>query len=261
MEAFMKDHSDTIKLYVPLLGRFLIVVTFLEDAFTIITAWKNQLIFLHLYRKFDYGVANLILLTNVVLMLSCSSLVLARKHTEFAVGGLIFVVITQALCYGMISDFGYLLRNLSVLGGLLIMLCASWARKRPAMPGLPMIEQKDHKMYVQFAGRVLIVLTFLAFFSSLELNLLTVIISIIGFGVCVMVAVGYKAKISGIVLVSMLSVLNFLINDFWNLHQTHPRKAFAKYDFLQTLSIAGGLILLVDSGPGAYSIDEKAKGL
>ncbi|TGO44237.1 hypothetical protein BCON_0565g00010 [Botryotinia convoluta] len=261
MEAFMKDHSDTIKQYIPLMGRFLIIVTFLEDAFTIVTEWKNQLIFLNQYRKIYYGVANLILFTNVVLMVSCSSLVLAREHTKFAAGGLIFVVITQALCYGMISDFGYFLRNLSVLGGLLIMLCTSWARKRPAMPGLPGIEQKDHKMYVQLAGRVLIVLTFLAFFFSLELNLLSVIISIVGFGVCVMVAVGYRAKMSGIVLVSMLSVLNFLINDFWNLHQSHPRKAFARYDFLQTLSIAGGLILLVDNGPGAYSIDEKAKEL
>ncbi|KAF5868410.1 putative surf4 family protein [Botrytis fragariae] len=261
MEAFMKDHSDTIKKYIPLMGRFLIIVTFLEDAFTIVTEWKNQLIFLNQYRKIYYGVANLILFTNVVLMISCSSLVLARKHIELAVGGLIFVVVTQALCYGMISDFGYFLRNLSVLGGLLIMLCASWARKRPVMAGLPGIEQKDNKMYVQLAGRVLIVLTFLAFFSSLELNLLSVIVFVVGFGVCVMVAVGYKAKISGIVLVSMLSVLNFLINDFWNLHQTHPRKAFAKYDFLQTLSIAGGLILLVNNGPGAYSIDEKAKEL
>lgn len=216
------------------MGRFLIVVTFLEDAFTIVTEWKNQLIFLNQYRKSQYckvnlnrgcvanllqvyyGLANLILLTNVLLMLSCSSLVLARKHTGFAAGGLIFVVITQALCYGMISDFGYFLRNLSVLGGLLIMFCESWARRRSATPGLPEIEEKDHKMYVQLAGRVLIVLTFLAFFSSLELNLLSVIISIIGFGICVMVAIGYKAKMSAVVLVSMLSVLNFLINDFWN---------------------------------------------
>lgn len=150
------------------------------------------------------------------MMVSCSSLVLARKHTDYAAGGLIFVVITQALCYGMISDFSYFLRNLSVLGGLLIVLCESWARKKPAMPGLPGIEEKDHKMYVQLAGRVLMVLIFLAFFSSLELNLLSVIISILGFGVCVMVAVGYKATMSGIALVSMLSVLNFLINDFWN---------------------------------------------
>ncbi|KAF7880287.1 uncharacterized protein EAF02_007133 [Botrytis sinoallii] len=247
MEAFMKDHNGTIKQYIPLVGRFLIVVTFLEDAFTIVTEWKNQLIFLNQYRKIYYGLANLILLTNVLLMLSCSSLVLARK--------------THWICSWRPHFRGY---NASIMlwhdFGLWLLLAHGRAGDQRT-PGLPEIEEKDHKMYVQLAGRVLIVLTFLAFFCSLELNILSVFISIIGFGVCVMVVVGYKAKMSAVILVSMLSVLNFLINDFWNLHQTHPRKSFAKYDFLQTLSIAGGLILLVKNGPGAYSIDEKAKKL
>lgn len=34
----------------PAIGRFLIVVTFLEDALRIITQWSDQLLYLHDYR-------------------------------------------------------------------------------------------------------------------------------------------------------------------------------------------------------------------
>ena len=36
--------------YLPAVGRFLIVVTFLEDALRILTQWSDQLTYLHDYR-------------------------------------------------------------------------------------------------------------------------------------------------------------------------------------------------------------------
>lgn len=36
--------------YLPVIGRFLIIVTFLEDALRIVTQWSEQLYYLHDYR-------------------------------------------------------------------------------------------------------------------------------------------------------------------------------------------------------------------
>ena len=36
--------------YLPAIGRFLIVVTFLEDALRIVTQWNDQLVYLHDWR-------------------------------------------------------------------------------------------------------------------------------------------------------------------------------------------------------------------
>lgn len=42
--------ADKLSSYMPAIGRFLIVVTFLEDALRILTQWSDQLLYLHDYR-------------------------------------------------------------------------------------------------------------------------------------------------------------------------------------------------------------------
>lgn len=214
-------------------------------------------------------------------MVACSTLVIARKYSEYAVGGLCGVVVTQALGYGLIFDVNFFLRNLSVMGGLLMVLSDSWVRKTKVFAGLPEIEEKDRKMYFQFAGRVLLIFLFVGFVFSGTWSIGRVVVSVIGLIACVMVVVGFKAKWSATLLVVILSVFNVLVNNFWTvsrwasrnvarerlrlltcflkLHEHHPHKDFAKYDFFQILSIVGGLLLLVNSGPGQLSLDEKKK--
>ncbi|OBT76579.1 hypothetical protein VF21_05394 [Pseudogymnoascus sp. 05NY08] len=245
--------------YLPAIGRFLIVVTFLEDALRIITQWSDQLSYLRDYRHIPTGLNHIFLIANVIAMASCSVLVIARKHSDYAVGGLIAVVVTQALGYGLIFDLNFFLRNLSVMGGLLMVLSDSWVRKTKAFAGLPEIDEKDRKMYFQLAGRVLLIFLFVGFVFSGTWSFWRVLVAALGFVACVMVVVGFKAKFSATMLVVILSIFNLLVNNFWTLHEAHPHKDFAKYDFFQILSIVGGLLLLVNSGPGKYSIDEKKK--
>jgi len=50
IEDWLDSLSEPIKPYLPAIGRFLIVVTFLEDALRILTQWTDQLVYLHDYR-------------------------------------------------------------------------------------------------------------------------------------------------------------------------------------------------------------------
>lgn len=171
-------------------------------------------------------------------MVACSTLVIARKYSEYAVGGLIGVVVTQALGYGLIFDVNFFLRNLSVMGGLLMVLSDSWVRKTQVFAGLPQIEEKDRKMYFQFAGRVLLIFLFVGFVFSGSWSIGRVIVSIIGLVACIMVVVGFKAKWSATLLVVILSVFNVLVNNFWTVRsQRAPNTARAKDQYLLTREI------------------------
>jgi len=214
--------------------------------------------YLHDFRHIPTGLTHLFLLFNVVTMSSCAVLVIIRKYSEYAVLGLLSVVVTQALGYGLIFDLNFFLRNLSVVGGLLMVLSDSWVRKR-VFAGLPQMEEKDRKMYLQLGGRVLLIFLFIGFVFTGQWSIWRALVSLIGFVACVMVVVGFKAKLSAIILVMLLSFFNVLVNNFWTLHPHHPHKDFAKYDFFQILSIVGGLLLLVNMGPGQLSVDEKKK--
>jgi uncharacterized membrane protein YphA (DoxX/SURF4 family) len=161
------------------------------------------------------GLTHLFLIANVIAMAACSTLVIIRKHSERAVGGLIAVVITQALGYGLIFDLNFFLRNLSVMGGLLMVLSDSWVRKTKAFAGLPQLEEKDRKMYFQLAGRVLLIFLFVGFVFSGQWSIWRVVVCLIGLMACVMVVVGFKAKFSATLLVVILSVFNVLVNNFW----------------------------------------------
>ena len=155
-------------------------------------------------------------------MLSCSTLVITRKYSDYAVAGLVGVVVIQALGYGLIFDLNFFLRNLSVCGGLLMVLSDSWVRKTKAFAGLPTLDEKDRKMYFQLAGRVLLIFLFIGFVFSGQWSAWRIGVSLIGLIACVMVVVGFKAKFSATLLVLILSVFNVLVNNFWTVGPLNP---------------------------------------
>ncbi|KAI0790409.1 SURF4-domain-containing protein [Abortiporus biennis] len=259
VEDNVEIYTQPLKPHLPAIGRFLIVVTFLEDSLRIITQWSDQLWYLQKHRHFPWGISHLFLLMNVITMIVGSGAVITKKHSEYAVGGLLGVVIIQAFGYGLIFDLNFFLRNLSVIGGLLMVFSDSMYTRKKLFAGLPSLSENDRKKYFLLAGRVLLIFLFIGFMIRGEWSIARLFVSIIGLAACVMVAVGFKAKWSAAFLVLMLSIFNVFINNFWSVHSQHPQRDFLKYDFFQTLSIVGGLILLVNMGPGGLSVDEKKK--
>ncbi|KAI7883879.1 SURF4-domain-containing protein [Lichtheimia hyalospora FSU 10163] len=266
VESFSSKAEDIIdrvgqplKPYIPAIGRFLIVVTFLEDALRITTQWSDQNTYMQDYRHFPRGISQIFLGLNVIVMLAGSGLVIARRYQEYAVYGLLGVVVAQALGYGLIFDLSFFLRNLSVIGGLVMVLSDALGKKKRMFAALPQLSESNRRTYLQLAGRILLIFLFIGSAFHGEWSLIRIIVSLLGLAACVMVAVGFKAKYSAMFLVLFLSVFNILINNFWSVSHSHFKRDFLKYDFFQTLSIVGGFLLLVTMGPGGYSIDEKKK--
>lgn len=252
-------YSQPLRPHLPSIGRFLIVVTFLEDALRITTQWSDQLWYLQKHRGFPWGISHLFLLLNIIVMLVASGAIIGRRHTEFAVGGLLGVVIIQGFGYGLIFDLNFFLRNLSVIGGLIMVFSDSIVNTNRGFAGLPTLTENDKRKYFQLAGRILLIFLFIGFILQGQWSFIRALVSLVGLGLCGMIVAGFKAKWSAALLVILLSVFNVFINNWWSVHSHHPQRDFLKYDFFQTLSIVGGLLLLANMGPGGLSVDEKKK--
>jgi len=259
----LEDQIDTLsqplRPYLPSVGRFLIVVTFLEDALRIVTQWSDQIWYLQRHRGFPWGLSHTFLILNVITMLAGSGAIITKRYTEYAVGGLLSVVIIQGFGYGLIFDLTFFLRNLSVIGGLIMVFSDAITSRSRGFAGLPSLTENDKRKYFQLVGRVLLIFLFIGFILQGQWSIGRLIVSVLGLIACVMIAVGFKAKWSAAFLVILLSVFNVVINSFWSVASHHPQRDFLKYDFFQTLSIVGGLLTLVNLGPGGLSVDEQKK--
>lgn len=129
-----------------------------------------------------------------------------------------------------------------------------------SMPGLPMLETKDYnKKYFLLAGRIMLVVLFLTFTMTISWSFMNSLIILIGFLSCVSIAIGYKAKFAAIILTFLLAIHNCWTNHYWTYSYKDTRRDYLRYEFFQTLSIVGGLLLIVNTGAGELSIDEKKK--
>lgn len=242
LEDVIDKATHPIKPYIPILARFLLIVTFLEDALRITMQWPEQRWYLEQHMGFPRGISHLFLGGNVIVMALASSAVLAKRYVEHAIFALLGVIVVQSIGYGLLFDKNFFLRNLSVIGGLLMLLSDAWrnSKKRDFFAGLPSLSETERSTYSQLAGRVLLVFLFFGLMFGGELSFFRVLMSLFGLAACIMVVVGFKAKSSALLLVLILSFVNFILNNWWTLHEHHPERDFLKYDFFQTLSIMGG---------------------
>ncbi|ORY04813.1 SURF4-domain-containing protein [Basidiobolus meristosporus CBS 931.73] len=261
LEDIIGKVAAPFKPHIPAIARFLLVATFIEDSIRIIFQWSDQLRFLQYHRGFNWALAYFFLVFNVMVMLTGSFMAITKKHTKFAAAGLFCTVISQTLAYNFLFDFKFFLHNLSLIGGLLMLLAEAYHKRQTGFAGLLSVPEFDKSTYFQLAGRILLIFLFLSLVFAGEMTPLRILFSVVGLIACAMVVVGFKAKWSAMFLVLFLSIFNVVINNWWTIHQNHPNRDFVKYDFFQILSVMGGFMLLVSMGPGGLSVDEQKKQL
>ncbi|EGD74154.1 hypothetical protein PTSG_12404 [Salpingoeca rosetta] len=244
------------------LARICILSTYFEDGVRMILQRREQA--LHFKREWGLGYtpAYMFVFLNMLLQLLPAALILFRKHVKASCACLAGVVVLQTIAYNMVFDLRFFMRNAAVVGGLLFILADEMQQASNifSMP-LFMAATSDNKStnWLQLAGRMLIVamfMTLVMFDSGLR-----IFIEVIGLVLVLAVAVGFQTKVSAAVLVCMLMIENVLLNAFWMQRPSSTAFDFKLYDFFQTMSVIGGLLMIVALGPGGVSLDQSKKSL
>nr|BAH13091.1 unnamed protein product [Homo sapiens] len=123
---------------------------------------------------------------------------------------------------------------------------------------VPTMRESSPKQYMQLGGRVLLVLMFMTLLHF-DASFFSIVQNIVGTALMILVAIGFKTKLAALTLVVWLFAINVYFNAFWTIPVYKPMHDFLKYDFFQTMSVIGGLLLVVALGPGGVSMDEKKK--
>lgn len=242
----------------PHLARFCLISTFFEDGMRMWVQWSEQREYMDISWSCGYWLATAFVLINLVGQLGAVGMVLTRYKVDIGCGALFFIVVLQTIAYSILWDLQFLFRNLALMGALLLVVAESRVDSKSLFAGVPSLGVNKPKMYMQLAGRVLLVFMFVTLLRF-EMNAMQLIQNLIGSLLMVLVTVGYKTKLSALVLVAWLNILNFWFNAWWTIPAYRPMRDFLKYDFFQTLSVIGGLLMVVSIGPGGVSMDEHKK--
>merc|ERR1719249_246648 len=184
--------------------------------------------------------ATLFVVLNLIGQLGGVAMVLLRIKVDIACGLLFGIVFLQTIAYSILWDMQFLFRNLALVGALLLVLAESRSESKTLFAGVPSLGENKPKEYLQLTGRILLVFMFVTLIRF-DTSIMYIVQNLIGSVLMVLVTVGYKTKLSALVLVTWLNILNFYFNAWWTIPAYKPMRDFLKYDFFQTLSVIGGL--------------------
>ncbi|XP_028852150.1 surfeit 4, like isoform X1 [Denticeps clupeoides] len=246
------------KQYLPHVARLCLISTFLEDGIRMWFQWSDQTEYIESTWGCGFFLASCFVLINLLGQIGGCVLVLSRNLVEYACFGLYGIIALQTVAYSILWDLKFLMRNLALGGGLLLLLAESRVEIRTIFAGVPTVRQSSPKQYMQLGGRVLLVLMFMTLLHF-DSDFFSILQNLVGTALIVLVAVGFKTKLAALTLVIWLFAINVYANAFWQIPANRPMHDFLKYDFFQTTSVIGGLLLVVARGPGGVSMDEKKK--
>lgn len=249
-------HSKHI---LPHLARFCLVATFFEDGVRMWFQWAEQRDYIDHSWNCGAFLGTMFVILNLLGQLSGCFMVLGRIKVEIAVGILFGTIVLQTIAYQVFTDVKFFLRSLALSGGLILLLAECRQEARTVFAGVPTLDSHNKpKTYMQLTGRVLLLLMYLTLLKF-DMSFFHIIFNLLGTILIMLVTVGYKTKLSALVMVLFLLIINVYENAFWMVPQWKAMRDFLKYDFFQTMSVIGGLLLVVAFGPGGASMDEAKK--
>jgi len=278
LEVETRWSPKTMQRVLGTLGPILLVITFLEDGLRVMMRWTEQMNYLTGTRHgmgFSSWFAVIALITSIVLQIGGALLVLQGdkipqlkgQNVKIGGGALLAFLLLQPIMYGQHTDMDFMCRTLTLAGGLALLWqhdVQKQGAKADLFAGLDAGVTSQHSQeLVQLVGRTLITLIF--FYQMFEqaakshAGIMHWIGAIITCAICAFVLLGFKAKAAGVLLLVLLSVGNMVMHPFWSV-KPHMYD-FTKFYFFQTLSVMGGLMLLILHGPGGLSVKLGSKKL
>lgn len=257
-----EDVADRVlrhgKHVLPHVARLFLVSTFVEDGIRMWFQWGPQRDYMDSSWKCGWYLGTLFVLVNMLGQLGACALVLIRRQVAIACAILCGIVAMQTVAYHIFWDIRFLMRNLALAGGIILLLAETRAEGRSLFAGLPSSGDNRPRTFMQLGGRILLVLMFLTI-VRFDLSAVNILVDVVGSVLVIFIAIGYKTKLASLIIVTFLTAMNLYFNAWWSVTDDNSLRDFLKYDFFQTLSVVGGLLLVVALGPGSYSMDEHKK--
>nr|ADD38331.1 Surfeit locus protein 4 [Lepeophtheirus salmonis] len=254
LEDIASDVVIRSRVFLPTIARICLVSTFFEDGVRLVTQFTEQCSYISNIWNQYYFLATIFIIINIAIQLSGSFLVVFRYKVELGVYLLMASILIQTIGYHIWSRI-FILRNLALCGSLALLLAESKTEQNNALPSTG---EKKSNQFILLGGRILVILMFFTVIH-LDSGVFYIIQALLNLFLIGAVAVGYKTKLSCLILIVWLSIINFVYNGFWSSYSDSVMWDFLKYDFFQTWTIVGGLILIVSYGPGGVSIDNYKK--
>mmetsp|Transcript_30674 Transcript_30674/g.80307 ORF Transcript_30674/g.80307 Transcript_30674/m.80307 type:complete len:270 (+) Transcript_30674:36-845(+) len=254
-----KGHS-----YIRPVGRALLLSTFAEDGIRMFFQWGEQTTYImHTWGTISL-LAKLFVLFNLVCQLVPVGVLLSPLNKTFkkaAIGSLAAVMVVQTIAYTVLWNASFFLRNFAVSGALILLLaeCLDDNVSRSMFAGVPDMGGIQRGDWLQASGRILVTFMVFTLVHFKRVTFVSLLFDLVAMVLAIMVALGFKTKTAALALVCLLQLENFTINDFYTEYTNSAQYDFKKYDFFQTETTIGGLLMVVALGPGGVSFDQGKK--